>query len=218
MIERRLAVGEKLAEDRQQAAVEAHFTLPAEPRAELEDVAVETSPCRRFRRWDALHSLRVCSDHRRASFPAQVGGLGLPQNSETCCSSRPAPSGAPPSHGWLRGHVEFGLHPLLKPGAGPLSRTVLSPRAGSPALSTPCSAPPITAPCHPHMCWWARALHLHPLPLARPAHCLCGTTPVAETDSTRRQHPRPRPRDHHRTTTECTMTAPTQTPSGARAT
>ena len=88
--------------------------LPAEPRAELEDVAVETSPCRRFRRWDALHSSRVCSDHRRASFPAQVGGLGLPQNSETCCSSRPAPSGAPPSHGWLRGHVEFGLHPLRR--------------------------------------------------------------------------------------------------------
>ena len=86
--------------------------LPAEPRAELEDVAVETSPCRRFRRWDALHSSRVCSDHRRANFPAQVGGLGLPQNCETCHSSRPAPSGARPSHGWLCGHVEFRPTPL----------------------------------------------------------------------------------------------------------
>jgi hypothetical protein len=151
MIERRLAVGEKLAEDRQQAEVEALFTakrqrcrgsagqtvgrkcaqqpaavgnaqralgggsapLPAEPRAELEDVAVETSPCRRFRRWDALHSLRVCSDQRGANFPAQVGGRGLPQNCETCHSSRPAPSGARPSHGWLCGHVEFRPTPLL---------------------------------------------------------------------------------------------------------
>jgi len=51
MIERRLAVGELLAEDRQQAEVEALFTLPAEPRAELEDVVVLTSLCpRRFRR------------------------------------------------------------------------------------------------------------------------------------------------------------------------
>ena len=150
MIQRRLAVDEQLAEDRQQAAVEAHFTakrqrcsgsagqtvgrqraqqpaavgnvqrvmgggsapLPAEPRAELEDVAVETSPCRHFRRWSALHSSRVCSDQRGANFPAQASGRGLPQNCETCCSSRPAPSGAPPSHGWLRGHVEFGLNPL----------------------------------------------------------------------------------------------------------
>ena len=151
MIQRRLAVDEQLAEDRQQAAVEAHFTakrqrcsgsagqtvgrqrtqqpaavgnaqralgggsapLPAEPRAELEDVAVETSPCRHFRRWNALHSSRVCSGHRGVNFYAQVGPRGVRKNSETCHSSRPAPSGAPPSHGWPRGHVEFRLDPLL---------------------------------------------------------------------------------------------------------
>ena len=150
MIQRRLAVDEQLAEDRQQAAVEALFTakrrrcrgsagqtvgrqraqqpaavgnaqralgggsapLPAEPRAELEDVAVETSPCRHFRRWNALHSSRVCSGHRGVNFYAQVGPRGVRKNSEICHSSRPAPSGAHSSHGWLRGHVEFGLHPL----------------------------------------------------------------------------------------------------------
>ena len=151
MIQRRLAADEQLAEDRQQAAVEALFTakrqrcrgsagqtvgrqraqqpavvgkaqrvlgggsapLPAEPRAELEDVVVETSPCRRFRRWGALHSSSVCSGHRGASFCAEARCQGVHKNSETCRSSRLAPSGARPSHGWLRGHVEFGLDPLL---------------------------------------------------------------------------------------------------------
>eukprot|EP00966_Prymnesium_polylepis_P023128 532182-Prymnesium_polylepis.1 len=47
--------------------------LPAEPRAELEDVVVGTSPCRRSRRWKASHSSRVCSDHRGVNFPAQAG-------------------------------------------------------------------------------------------------------------------------------------------------
>eukprot|EP00966_Prymnesium_polylepis_P146835 3391588-Prymnesium_polylepis.2 len=50
--------------------------LMAEPRAELEDVVVETSPCRRFRRWGALHSSRVCSDHRGVNFPAQPQARG----------------------------------------------------------------------------------------------------------------------------------------------
>eukprot|EP00966_Prymnesium_polylepis_P233810 5408283-Prymnesium_polylepis.1 len=45
--------------------------LPAEARAELEDVAVATSPCRPLRRWDALHSSSVCSGHRGPSFYAQ---------------------------------------------------------------------------------------------------------------------------------------------------
>ena len=153
MIQRRLAVDEQLAEDRQQAAVEAHFTakrqrcsgsagqtvgrqrtqqpaavgnaqrtlgggsapLPAEPRAELEDVAVGTSPCRPLRRWKALHGSSVCSGHGGASFYAQVGPQGLRKNSERCRSSRPAPCGELSSHGWLRGHVEFGLDPLTLP-------------------------------------------------------------------------------------------------------
>eukprot|EP00966_Prymnesium_polylepis_P148089 3421038-Prymnesium_polylepis.1 len=46
--------------------------LPAEPRAEVEDVVVGTSPCRPLRRWKALHGSSVCSGHRGASFYAQV--------------------------------------------------------------------------------------------------------------------------------------------------
>ena len=92
--------------------------LPAEPRAELEDVAVETSPCRHFRRRSARYSSRVCSGHRGVNFYAQVGPRGVRKNSEICHSSRPAPSGAHSSHGWLRGHVEFRPTPL---GAGSVS-------------------------------------------------------------------------------------------------
>ena len=156
MIQRRLAVDEQLAEDRQQAAVEALFTakrrrcrgsagqtvgrqraqqpaavgnaqralgggsapLPAEPRAELEDVAVGTSPCRRFRRRSARYSSSVCSDHRGASFLAEAGGRPVPQNSEGCSSSRAALAISPSSHGWLRGRGVSAapLNPFPLPG------------------------------------------------------------------------------------------------------
>eukprot|EP00966_Prymnesium_polylepis_P268015 6191684-Prymnesium_polylepis.1 len=42
--------------------------LLAEPRADLEDVAVGTSPCRRFRRWGALHNSRVSSGRWRPAY------------------------------------------------------------------------------------------------------------------------------------------------------
>eukprot|EP00966_Prymnesium_polylepis_P123299 2850829-Prymnesium_polylepis.1 len=63
--------------------------LPAKPRAELEDVVVGTSPCRRSRRWNARYSSRICCG---ASFYAEVGRRGVRKNSETCDSSRPAPA------------------------------------------------------------------------------------------------------------------------------
>eukprot|EP00966_Prymnesium_polylepis_P215202 4983999-Prymnesium_polylepis.1 len=51
--------------------------LPAGARAELEDVVVATSPCRRFRRRRASHSSSVCSGRREASFYTQVGPQDL---------------------------------------------------------------------------------------------------------------------------------------------
>eukprot|EP00966_Prymnesium_polylepis_P123634 2858650-Prymnesium_polylepis.1 len=45
--------------------------LPAELHAELEDVAVGTSPGRRSRRWKASHRSSVWSGDRGANFYAQ---------------------------------------------------------------------------------------------------------------------------------------------------
>eukprot|EP00966_Prymnesium_polylepis_P289224 6680570-Prymnesium_polylepis.1 len=46
--------------------------LPAAPRAELEDVVVETSPCRPLRRWNALHGSSVSVQGRGVVYsPAQ---------------------------------------------------------------------------------------------------------------------------------------------------
>ena len=150
MIQRRLAVDEQLAEDRQQAAVEAHFTakrqrcsgsagqtvgrqraqqpaavgnvqrvmgggsapLPAEPRAELEDVAVETSPCRHFRRWNASQAAGPSCDGRCQSFPAESSSSAMPQNSVRPCARSLASAISRSSISDARGHVEFRLDPL----------------------------------------------------------------------------------------------------------
>eukprot|EP00966_Prymnesium_polylepis_P103925 2406628-Prymnesium_polylepis.1 len=71
----------------------------------LGDVAVGMSPCRPLRRWKASHSSRVCSNDQS------------PRS-----SARPAPRGAPSSHGWLRGRSNFGLSPLTTPTASSLVR------------------------------------------------------------------------------------------------
>eukprot|EP00966_Prymnesium_polylepis_P290874 6717626-Prymnesium_polylepis.1 len=89
-------------------------------RAELEDVVVGRSPCRRSRCWNASHRSSVCSGDRGGSFLAEVGCqpdvIPVPQNSETCTSSRsrpaPATSRSTSSHGWQRGRSNLGLNPL----------------------------------------------------------------------------------------------------------
>eukprot|EP00966_Prymnesium_polylepis_P008973 207076-Prymnesium_polylepis.1 len=116
MIERRLAAGEEpcrgsAAEGREWAEA-AHLFWPI-----LAPIWMMLPS--RLRRAGALSTLgcspqleAVCSGRRGASFYAQVGPQVLRKDSERRLTSRPAPSGAHPSHGWLRGHVGFGLNPL----------------------------------------------------------------------------------------------------------